>query len=165
MSDFKLYEINEMLNSALSEVWKLAEQNEGEIPEDWSKFLDEIQMERDKKCLDVARYIKSLNAEESAISNEIKSLTERKKTATNKAERLKEYLRISIKEGEKLNDANTVISWRKSSKTIIDNENELPETCFKIEKNPVLTEIKSLLESGKITSGAHIELSQNIQIK
>lgn len=60
MSKWKLYEVDQFLRDA----YDAAPVNEetGEIPEDWSKFIDEIQMDRDKKCLAVAALIRELKA-------------------------------------------------------------------------------------------------------
>ena len=165
MSDFKLYEINNMLEEAINEINNIAEDNEGDVPESWSSLLDEIQMERDKKLLDVARYLKSLDAKAAAIKAEEKALNERRKSLESASNRMKSYIEQNITKGEKIEDANTSLSWRKSKRVIVDNEDEISEKYCIVERKIQLTPIKKDIEAGNEVSGAHIEENLNLQIK
>jgi antirestriction protein ArdC len=162
----RLYEIAEMLEEAIAAAEAAIDTETGEIPEDWAKFLDDIQMERDEKCLNVARYIKSCSAEADAIAAEVKRLNSRKKAAENKAKRMKEYLKLTIASGEKLSDGAVKISWRKSTATIVYMPEALADKYCKIERTPKLTEIKAAIEAGLIGSDiAEIETNSNIVIQ
>jgi hypothetical protein len=165
-SGFKLWEIDEMLRDAIAAADDKIDQETGEIPPDWSIFLDDVQMTRDAKCLSIAAYIKECKAEAEAIAAEAKALQRRAKTCQNKADRLKEYLARSVRPGEKLSDSRTVIGWRKSTVVVLDNESALPESCFRIVKEVSKTTVKEMLENDRLEAGtAHFETRQNISIK
>lgn len=165
MSNFKLYEINRMLEEAIVEVNKMAEENEGEVPDDWSKFLDDIQMERDKKLLDVSRYIKTLNAKSEAIKNEEKNLKAKRASLENASERLISYVEKYINKGEKIEDSNTTLSWRKSERVIVDSESNVPDKFCVVERKAQLAAIKTAIKTGEEVPGAHVEQFLNLQIK
>ena len=163
MSGFRLWEIDQMLRDAVG----AAEGTIGEdgvIPDDWAAFLDDVQMERDKKCLAVAAVHKELSAEAEAVAAEAKALIARSRSAQAKADRLKSYLGRYMQPGERLQDTRCLISWRKSKSVVIDDESGLPESCFRVVREISKTEIKAALESGADIP-AHIEERQNIQIK
>lgn len=157
-----LYEINfEIANLIANSV-----NEEGEFNKDVFNDLDQLKIEKKEKALDCARVIKNITAECDAISNEINQLSIRKKQKTVVIDSIKKYLSSTI-DGEKLEDATCVISWRKSSSVIIDDETILPEKYFRIipeEKQPDKNLIKQELKSGEIP-GAHLEDKNNIQIK
>lgn len=160
---FKLYEVSALLTAAIEAGFAEANEETGELPDDWDHFITECQMERDDKALSVARYIKSMDAEAAAIRNEEKALASRRHAAEGRSERLTAYLAGWIKPGEKLSDANTKISWRKSSRVIIDDESTVPESCWKVERSIVKTEVKKAIAAGAQIK-AHIEENQNLQI-
>lgn len=161
----RLYEINEMLLEAITIAENEAEQNDGEISENWYKFLDDLQIERDAKCLNVAKYIKGIKAESEAIKAEETNLRNRRKTIDNQIDRYKNYLKISVNEGEKLKDATTIISWRKSVSTNIIDAEKIPDDYCKIVRTPSATDIKKAIQSGINVNGAELKENQNIQIK
>jgi hypothetical protein len=164
MSDFRLYEISELLEAALAQCREYAEKDEGVIPDDWAKFLDEIEMERDKKVLDVGRYIKTIRAKAEAIKAEKQSLAGRQSSLEHEAERLEGYIAHNIKPGERVQDNNTVLSWRRSTMVVIDNPDNVPDEYCKIERIPQKTAIKEALKSGEVF-GARIVENINLQIK
>lgn len=166
MSGFKLYEISQLLQESIDAADEFIDHETGVIPDDWAKFLDDVQMERDEKCLSVAKYCILLDAESSAIKNEEKKLSSRRRLLNNKYDRIKKYLSTVVKEGEKISDQCVQISWRKSTSTIIDAPDKIPDEYCKIERMPILKDIASAIQSGVELSGiAHIETHQNIQIK
>ena len=162
---WKLYEIDAVLREAIQAAEATVNQETGEIPEDWATFLDDCQLERDKKCLGVAAYVRECRAEAAAVKAEAKRLIARANAAEHRADRIEEYLTRTVQPGEKLSNTWVMIGWRKSSAVVIDDETKLPDSCFKIIRQPSKTEIKAGIETGAITDGAHIETRQNIQIK
>jgi hypothetical protein len=164
MADFKLYEINELLEDALCICKEYAEKDEGVIPDDWSVFLDDVQMARDAKALDVARYVKTLRAKSEAIKSEKISLESRQRSLSGEADRLEGYLACLMKIGEKLQDSNTAILWRKSTSVEILDEEQIPDCYFEHKRIPVKSEIKKALLAGE-NIGARLVDKQNIQIK
>jgi hypothetical protein len=165
-SGFKLYEISSFLEQAIDAAFTEVNEETGEIADDWYKFLDDCQMERDQKALDIARYIKSMLAEAEAIKGEKQELARRQTVAENKAKRLKEYLAGWIPAGEKIKDANSQIGWRESSRTVVTDEISLPDECFKVEYTVVLKSVEEGIKAGTIPKNvARIETRQNIQIR
>jgi hypothetical protein len=166
MSGFKLYEIDSMLRDALGAAEATIDQDTGIIPDDWAKFLDDVQMERDKKCLAVAAYIREQIAYADAVKMEAKRLLEHSRTADNKIDRMKQYLSCVVAVGEKLKDERVSIGWHKSSAVIIDDEGKLPESCFRVIREVSKTTVKNnLIEGGLPDGAAHIEERQNISIR
>lgn len=165
MINFKLYELNAMLEDTLNNIYAIAEDNDGELPDDWGKRLDSIVLDRKMKILDIAKYIKALNYKTELIKKELDQLNKRYKNYSSNANSLKSYLLYNINNGEIFEDATTKITWRKSIKVIIDDENKLPDHYFKIIKTPNLSSIKQDLKLGAICTGAHLEYNNNLQIK
>jgi hypothetical protein len=164
-SKLKLYEIDELLDLTIQEVSKIAEENDGLLPDDWAHFLDDIQVERTKKILDIGRYFKSLEAEAEAVKTEKLKLALRQKHCETIAEKLKLYIINNIHAGEVFSDANTKLSWRKSEGVIISDESSIPEEFIKIERKIQIADIKKAIKSGVVVSGAKIETRNNLQIK
>jgi hypothetical protein len=164
MSNFSLYEINDLLRQALDKANEYAEADEGIIPDDWSKFLDEVQMERDTKALDVGRYIKSLEAEAEAVKGEKMRLSARQSALQNHADRLRGYVAGILKPGEAIKDANTALGWRRSTQVEIVDLSAIPEAYIKIERFAQKGEIKAALKCGDVP-GARLVDHQNLQIK
>ena len=165
MSAWKLYEIDAVLRDAIQAAEAAVDVETGERPEDWAGFLETCQLERDKKCLGVAAYVRECRAEADAVKTEAKRLIARASAAERRAERVEAYLARTVQPGEPLSNTWVAIGWRKSNAVVIDDEAKLPESCFKIIRQPSKTEIKAGIEAGTITDGAHIETRQNIQIR
>jgi hypothetical protein len=162
----KLYEINSMLVEAINVAEELVNPETGELPEDWSNFLDQIQMERDSKCLDVARYIKGLEAEAKAIREEERILAARRRSVENEAEDLRKYIIRNVQIGEKIDGVNTVIGWRKSTSVNVLNPDKVPDMYCKIERKPILPDLKQAITSGVNLEGiAELKVNNNLQIK
>jgi len=164
MSGLKLYEIDSMFRAAMDCAVELADES-GVYPDDWAEFLDDLQMERDAKCLAIAAIIKEKNAEADAMAEAAAAIGKRQRSALAVAMRLKNYLATSVRVGEKLADAQVAIGWRKSTSTVIDNEALLPESCFKIVREVSKTEVKAQIEAGVVLEGAHIETRHNLQVR
>lgn len=165
MSQFKLYEIDQLLRDALLAAEDKIDYETGEIPEDWYEFLEAVQMERDEKCLSVAAVIREFITEADAVKFEKQRLAKRQSVLENKAERLKQYLSTAVNIGEKLKDSRITIGWRKSEGVVVDDIAQVPDEFCKIERRAMATEIKEAIKSGKEIAGAHIETRQNIQIR
>lgn len=152
----KLYEINKA-------ILECVDPETGELI-DFEKF-NELQIEKGEKIEGVALWYKDLIAEANAIKEEKDRLAEREKSARNKAERLKSYLSYTLN-GEQFKTARCALSFRKSEKVIVEDVYRLPESYLKYsEPKADLTEIKKAIKSGEKINGAHIEETQNIQIK
>ena len=161
-----LYELDGMLLEAIAAAEEKINPETGEIPEDWAEFLDAIQGQRDIKALNIARWIKSMEAEAEAIKTEKTKLAQRQSAIETKSERVRNWLARFVQPGEKLKDANTAIGWRKSSSVEVLREDNLPEAAFKIVRTVQKTIVRELLEKGAIGADeARIVERQSIQIK
>lgn len=152
----KLYEINEqMLSCVDSETGELID------PEK----LNELQIAKDEKIKNLGLWYKDLLAEATALKEEKEAFAARERAAKNKAESIKNYLSYVLN-GENFKTTECVISFRRSEKTVIDDIYSLPENFLKYsEPKADLTEIKKAIKNGEEIKGAHLEETQNIQIK
>jgi hypothetical protein len=165
MSGFRLYEISNMLTDALAAADTMVDQDTGELPPDWAKFLDDVQGERDHKALDVACVVKSIEAEAEALAQETATLIKRRAVLGRKAEAIRTWLAAWLQPGEKLRDTRAVIGWRKSTQVQIADEAALPEAAWKVTREVSKTQIKEIIEQSGKCAGAEIVEKQNLQIK
>ncbi len=152
----KLYEINE-------EILACVDSETGEIID--PEKLNNLLLTKSEKLENLALWYKDLIAESEALKAEKEAFAAREKAAKNKAESIKNYLSFAL-QGESFKTTKCVVSFRKSEKTIVDDIAELPEEYLTIaEPKANLTEIKKAIKNGEEIKGAHIEETQNIQIK
>lgn len=165
MSEFKLYQINEQLEKLLDNIHLIAEENEGEIPDDYSDKLDQINYEKATKVLDIARYIKTLKAKSEAIKKEMDILHARYKTYNNYAISLKRYLKMNIFTGCKYEDSTVKLSWRKSESVQIENIDLIPDRYIETKTYAHLMDIKRDIKAGNTIFGAKLIQNNNLIIR
>lgn len=166
MSQWKLYEIDQLLRDAYNAADAAINHDTGEVPPDWAKFLDDVQGERDEKALNVAAMIRELKAEAEAITTERKRLQAREKAAENKADALKSYLSAFVRPGEKIKDNRVSIGWSHRQSVVVDDPAVVPDDYCKIERTPQLTLIKdAIANGGVVVPGARIVDNQFITIR
>ena len=152
----KLYEINE-------EILACVDSETGEIID--PKKLNDLQLAKSEKFENLALWYKDLIAEANALKEEKEAFAAREKSAKNKAESIKNYLSYVLS-GENFKTTKCALSFRKSEKTVIDDIYSIPENFLKYsEPKADLTEIKKAIKNGEEIKGAHLEETQNIQIK
>ena len=156
-----LFEIDKAIEECL-----VVDEATGEVTFDEEK-LAQLQMERDRKLENIALYIKDLTAEASAIKAEKLVMAERQRRAEAKVERLKNYLTTALN-GEAFSTPKVVVSWRKSSRVVIDDEafmanGNLQYCDTKITPNKA--KIKEALQRGEEIAGVEIIETNNMQIK
>lgn len=141
----------------------------GEVDQEaYMQRLDNLQMCFDDKALNVAKFIKSLEAESEAIKQAIDSMKERITTNNKRVAYLEKYLtNICLQQGRFPQDAQVKLGVRKSSRVIIDDESAIPPEFLKIQMVESLdkTMISQKLKAGEEVPGAHMETMQNLQIK
>lgn len=152
----KLYEINEQITACIdSETGELID------PEK----LNDLQIAKDEKLENLALWYKDLLAEANALKEEKEAFAAREKAAKNKAESIKNYLSYVLN-GENFETTKCALSFRKSEKTVIDDIYSIPGNFLKyLEPVADLAEIKKAIKNGEEINGAHLEKTQNIQIK
>jgi len=154
----KLYEIDEQITA-------LIDPETGEIT-DYEK-LGELQIEREAKIESLACYYKDLQGDAEKIKAEIERLKGRLEATTKSCDSLKNYL-SSILAGQKYKTAKVDIGWRKSTKVVIDDASTITDERFlKIKTTTEIskTALLAAISSGETVTGAHLEDSNNIQIK
>ena len=162
----RLYQIDDMLEELIQKIELIASNNEGEYPEYLDNLLDNLIIEKEKKILDVARWIKDMEAEYLAIKLEKSKLETKQSSINNKIERVKSWLSQYIGKGNKYNDSNTQISWRKSEVVVCpDDPEELPKNMVKITVTADKAAVKKTIKAGNNVKGCYIQEKQNLQIK
>lgn len=154
-----LYEINDQIKNAIELGF---DPETGEILDE--SALEQLQLDRNEKVENICLFIKDLKAEAAALDAEKKNLDARATVAKKKADSLSRYLQTML-DGEKFKTARCSVSYRKTSAVIVDDENELPELCVRIRKEPNKTAIKDYINAGVSVPGAHIEERQSMIIK
>lgn len=127
--------------------------------------LHGLQMERRQKIRNIACWIKNLLADARAYEEEEKTFASRKMAAKNKADRLKQYLSDCL-HGEKIQDKEFSICWRKSQKIHIDEGAAIPPAYLipapdKVDKQG----LKDALRQGVLLPGITLMEYNNIQIQ
>jgi len=128
--------------------------------------LNALEMARDEKIENIGCWIKNLTSDAEALSRESKNMKARADAAERKAESLKGYLTWAL-DGQKFSTPKVAISWRKSTKVNITDEESIPDDYASL----VLTrkidkaELKKALKAGEEIDGAELVEGNNIQIK
>lgn len=131
-------------------------------------LLEMLEMERDKKVENIALLIKNYRADAAALKAEKDSFAKRQKQAENKANSLMNYLESALN-GEKFSTDKCAISWRKTTKIVLDSD----KTVYDIEPRylrlgePELNkdEIKKALAAGVQVEGVHQENGLSMTVK
>ena len=127
--------------------------------------LHGLQMERRQKIRNIACWIKNLLADARAYEEEEKTFAARKTAAKNKADSLKQYLSNCL-HGEKIQDKEFSIGWRKSQRIHIDEGAVIPAAYLipvpdKVDRQG----LKDALRQGVLLPGITLVEYNNIQIQ
>ena len=127
--------------------------------------LHGLQMERRQKIRNIACWIKNLLADARAYEEEEKTFATRKTAAKNKADSLKQYLSDCL-HGEKIQDKEFSIGWRKSQRIHIDEGAAIPAAYLipvpdKVDRQG----LKDALRQGVLLPGITLVEYNNIQIQ
>lgn len=160
-----LYELDQAVLAVLDNGLVFDEET-GEILWDEDNF-NQLEIERNDKLESVALYIKSLDAEASAIRAEEKALAERRSIKEKKVERLRSYLSYSMEcfGDRKLETPRVAIGFRKSQVVEIEDEALIPQPWVKYKPSIDKAGIKKALKAGEYVHGAQLVERQNLQIK
>lgn len=153
----KLFEINNQIENLLS----IAIDEDGVLKEEFEGELDQLNVDKKDKCLNIAKLIKSWDSDIKGFSDAISSMQSRKKTLENKKERLKKYLK-DFAEGENYEDSQIKVSWSKSSSVEIFGD--VPESFKKLKYENDKTAIKEAIKHGAELSFARIVENKNLRI-
>lgn len=160
-----LYEIDKAIQDAYEAG---IDPETGEVVDDAAfAAIDQLQMEREQKCENIACWIKDLKAEAAAIKAEADSLTKRAKAAENRAESLKRYLGYALA-GEKFKTPKCSITYRKSTSVEVDPDalGYLDEKYLRFkDPEPDKKAIATALQEGEILEGCRLVENTSIIIK
>ena len=164
-----LYQLTLDVENLYSMLEESADLETGEIDEEILNTLTCKEEEFNNKAIAVATVWRRYDMNIDLISREIERLTAIK----NKAIKIQGKLENSLTDAcvklgrEKIEGISASISFRKSTKTIVDNEALLPDEYIKVTmvKKPDLTKIKKAIEQGVEVQGASLQHNMNIQIR
>jgi len=158
-----LYEIDKMYEETIL----LSIDEEGEIADEFLfELLDDLEIAKKEKALNIAAMIKNRLAFGEAIKAEKLALEARQKQANNEAEKLRKYLERCLQEGDKYEDARSCIRWTTSSFVQITDEDQIPDDLMKTTKAPKKKEIKAYILGGDVCPGAeYIKGHKKLQVK
>ena len=157
----KLHEIpkaiEEALNSMMDEF--------GEISEDGSKLMDDLELNKKTKVLNIAKLIKSLEANAEATKKASEDMLKRSKSYANKANSWKGYLTYYAP-CEEFEDAEISVKWSKSFVLPEYEIEKVPEEFKRVEKTIKVdgNELKKAIKEKRFLGFSLIE-KNNIQIK
>ncbi len=138
----------------------------GEITDECMANLEALEIERERKLLDIAVYMMGEEAEAKAVEEHAKAMATRARTHRNRATRLRRFLSEQIPNGSKLRDDRVRISWRNSERVDVDEDADLPERFLRRPPPaPDKTALRNALKSGQEIPGARLLSGASIQIK
>lgn len=160
-----LYEIDSEIVSINEKIEQYAMDNDGLIPPDLDEMLENLQMDREKKIGNIARFLKNVKSDVEAVENEIAILTAKKKALTNKVESVRKFLAFAVGEGVKFKDAVSSIFWKSSESVIVEDPELLPVEFQKVTIEAKKAEIKAAINSGVTVAGAAIKPSISMVVR
>ena len=165
----KLYEINKSIEDLLNAI---TDPDSGEVTD--PEALDNLLLEREEKIESVILYYKDVQAELSAVGNEINALNQRADKLENTANGLKIYLSKAL-EGQNFKTSKCEVKYRKSESVEVTPEfvewaysqkdDMSPYITHKESDVPNKVEIKKLLKAGGSLPYCKLVENQNISIK
>ena len=153
----KLFEINDAIAD-------LIDFETGEIMD--IEAFDNLQMERQDKLTNIALLYKNMTSDAKQLKELEKEYSDRRKRCEKTAEWCKETLAREL-DGEKLEDEKKrfKISWRKSEKVEITNEDIVPAEFVKQTISFDKLAMKDAMKNGNVIEGVQLVETQSIQIK
>lgn len=160
-----LFEINKEIELLLMDA---VDQETGELLAEAEDSLDSLEMEREEKLLNCAKYIKGQVAFLNALKEEKKNIDSRIKTLNNQIDQFKGYVLKNMDVSEKFKDAQATISTRKSTKVDIESYDNIPDDLMRIipeSREPDKTAISKKLKDGEAIEGAQLITNYSLQVK
>jgi hypothetical protein len=153
----KLFEINEAIAD-------LIDFETGEILD--VEAFDNLKLERQDKLTNIALLYKNMTSDAKQLKELEKEYSDRRKRCEKTAEWCKATLARELA-GEKFEDENKrfKISWRKSEKVEITNEDVIPAEYVKQTISFDKLAMKDAMKNGNVIEGVQLVETQSIQIK
>ncbi|NVZ09764.1 siphovirus Gp157 family protein [Allochromatium humboldtianum] len=161
----KLYELSAEYLDALEALAEL----EDLPPEVIADTLEGLAGAWEDKALNVARYVRNLEAEAAAIEEARKRMDARAKATANQAARLKAYLKAELERtGLKPKAPDLALRLQSNPPSVVvDDETRIPNAYRRTETVTTLlkADISAALKAGKTVAGAHLEASKRLVIQ
>jgi hypothetical protein len=151
-----------MISNEIQAIMDQINPETGEIGEVLEAQLNQLEIDKGIKALNLAKYMKSIDYDILALKNEEKIMAERRKRLETKYEGLEKYLGQNIK-GESYKDAQATITWRASQG--VKYTGVVTDDWMKVKKEADTARIKEALKAGKTVEGAILEDRLNLNIK
>jgi hypothetical protein len=153
----KLFEINDAIADLINF-------ETGEILD--VEAFDNLKLERQDKLTNIALLYKNMTSDAKQLKDLEKEYSDRRKRCEKTAEWCKETLARELA-GEKFEDENKrfKISWRKSEKVEITNEDVIPAEYVKQTISFDKLAMKDAMKNGNVIEGVQLVETQSIQIK
>ena len=160
----RLYELSSDYLRALDELSEL-----DDLPlESIADTLEGLAGAWEDKALNVARYIRNLEAEASAIEEAKKRMEVRARSTANKAMRMRDYLKAELeKTGLQPKAPDVAVRLQNNPPSVVlDDETRIPENYRRtqIVSTILKAEIAAAIKAGKEITGAHLEQSKRLVI-
>ena len=164
-STLKLYELSAEYLDALEGLAEIEELP----PEAIADTLEGLAGAWEDKALNVARYVRNLEAEALAIEDAKRRMDARAKATANQAARLKAYLKLELERtGLKPKAADLALRLQNNPPSVVlDDEAKIPKAYRRTETVTTIlkADISVALKAGKKVTGAHLEQSQRLVIQ
>lgn len=166
----KLFDLAPAYEQALSIITQMEE--DGCTPdelEEAMRMVDQIEGDLNTKCLNIASWVRNLEAEAKAIKEAQDAMDKRRKAATAKAERLRNYLHHGLKLAgvEKIPFPHFVISVKQCPESVqIAPGALIPNQYLRYtDPEPNKVAIKEALKAGTEIPGCSLARSEKLEIK
>lgn len=130
--------------------------------------LEEVEGNFEDKADNIAKLIRSLEADIKGYKDEEDRLSNRRKTLENKVKGLKEYLESSMIALGKKNIKGKIFTMsinKNRPSVVIDDINKLPKEYKKVEEKEDKEKIKESFDNGIEVPGARIEQKESLRIR
>lgn len=134
--------------------------------------LESISGDLEAKAVNVAMFIRNLEASAEQIKLEEKAMADRRKALESKAEQVKTYLKTNMQACgiTKIESPYFALTIKKNPhKLVIDDATAIPKELYVYPEPPAPypdnAKIKDILKNGDIVNGAHLEQDERLEIK
>lgn len=136
-------------------------------PQAFEDTLEALQDEINHKAENIAKVIKTLEAEAKALDEEKKRLESRIEARKNKVQRLKDYLKDNLeKAGIQRVKGKTFTVWVQNSERVqVSDESTIPEQYFVLKRQLSKSAIKEAIQNGQQVAGADIVRNASVRIR
>lgn len=155
----KLYELTQIYNNLMD-----LDLSEDELKVHITNIEDEIE----EKADNIAKVLKSMDAEAVALKDEETRLAEKRKVIENRSKGLKMYLQDQMILVDKKKFKTTLFSFniQKNAPSLkIIDESKVPEEFFIIERKLNKTELKNAVKDGLYADAAILESTESLRIR